>query len=148
MSFFDNIADMLGFGVDEEQDEQEELQDEDVMPKPKKEKTPKKSAREDKVVNINTTTKLEVVLVKPENYEESLGIADKLISKRSVVLNLESTNKDVARRMVDFLAGVAYALNGNIKRVANSTFIITPYNVALEGEEIMGELENSGAFYY
>lgn len=81
-----------------------------------------------KVVNINATTQLKVVLVKPERFEDASTIADHLNNKRTVVLNLESTNKEVSRRLVDFLSGVAYANNGQIKRVANSTFIITPYN--------------------
>ena len=73
-------------------------------------------------------------------------IADHLNNKRTVVLNLESTNKEVSRRLVDFLSGVAYANNGQIKRVANSTFIITPYNVDIMGD-LLDELENNGAFY-
>ena len=54
--------------------------------------------------------------------------------------------KEVSRRLVDFLSGVAYANNGQIKRVANSTFIITPYNVDIMGD-LLDELENNGAFY-
>ena len=63
-----------------------------------------------------------------------------------MVLNLEGTNKDISRRLVDFLSGVAYANNGQIQRVANSTFIITPYNVDLVGD-LMDELENNGIFF-
>lgn len=99
----------------------------------------------DKVVNIHTTAQLQVVLVKPEGYEEAPTIADNLNEKRTVVLNLESTNRDVARRLLDFLAGVAYANNGQIKRVANSTYIITPYNVDVMGD-LIDELENNGMF--
>ncbi len=62
------------------------------------------------------------------------------------MLNLESTNKDTARRLVDFLSGVAYANNGQIKRVANSTFIITPYNVDIMGD-LLGELESNGLYF-
>ena len=90
--------------------------------------------------------KLKVVLVKPERFEDASTIADHLNNKRTVVLNLESTNKEVSRRLVDFLSGVAYANNGQIKRVANSTFIITPYNVDIMGD-LLDELENNGAFY-
>ena len=68
----------------------------------------------DKVVNIHTTTQLQVVLVKPEKFDEAAAIADNLNEKRTVVLNLESTNRDVARRLLDFLSGVAYASNGQI----------------------------------
>ena len=111
----------LGIGADDE--------DEDPA-----EGTPKKN----KVVNIHATTQLKVVLVKPERFEDASTIADHL--------NLESTNKEVSRRLVDFLSGVAYANNGQIKRVANSTFIITPYNVDIMGD-LLDELENNGAFY-
>ena len=102
--------------------------------------------RSNKVVNIHATTQLKVVLVKPERFEDASTIADHLNNKRTVVLNLESTNKEVSRRLVDFLSGVAYANNGQIKRVANSTFIITPYNVDIMGD-LLDELENNGAFY-
>ncbi len=97
----------------------------------------------DNVVNINTTTQLQVVLVKPEKFEDASNIANHLRDKRTVVLNLESANKDVARRLVDFLSGVAYALEGKIKKVAISTYIITPYNVDIIGD-LIDELESSG----
>lgn len=102
--------------------------------------------RRNKVVNINATTQLQVVLVKPERFDDASAVADHLNAKRTVVLNLESTNKEVSRRLVDFLSGVAYANNGQIKRVANSTFIITPYNVDIMGD-ILDELENNGVFF-
>ena len=73
--------------------------------------------RSNKVVNIHTTTQLQVVLVKPERFENASEIADHLREKRTVVLNLESTNKDIARRLLDFLSGVAYANEGKIKKV-------------------------------
>ena len=99
-----------------------------------------------KVVNINATTQLQVVLVKPERFEDASAIADQLNAKHTVVLNLESTGKDISRRLIDFLSGVAYANNGQIKRVATSTFIITPYNVDIMGD-LIGELENNGVFF-
>ena len=101
--------------------------------------------RHNKVVNIHATTQLKVVLVKPERFENASEIADHLREKRTVVLNLESTNKDVARRLVDFLSGVAYAGEGKIKKVAANTFIITPYSVDIMGD-LIDELENNG-FY-
>jgi cell division inhibitor SepF len=98
-----------------------------------------------KVVNINATTQLSVVLVKPEKFEDAAEIADHLREKRTVVLNLESVNKELARRLVDFLSGVTYAQDGKIKKVANSTFIITPYNVDIMGD-LIDELESSGLY--
>ncbi|MCD7946272.1 MAG: cell division protein SepF [Clostridiales bacterium] len=100
----------------------------------------------DNVVNINTTTQLQVVLVKPEKFDEASAIANHLRDKRTVVLNLESANKDIARRMVDFLSGVAYALEGKIKKVAISTYIITPYNVDIIGD-LIDELESNGMHF-
>ena len=99
--------------------------------------------RHNKVVNIHATTQLKVVLVKPERFENASEIADHLKEKRTVVLNLESTNKDVARRLIDFLSGVAYAGEGKIKKVAANTYIITPYSVDIMGD-LIDELENNG----
>ena len=102
--------------------------------------------RSNKVVNIHTTTQLQVVLVKPERFENASEIADHLREKRTVVLNLESTNKDIARRLLDFLSGVAYANEGKIKKVPISTYIITPYNVDILGD-LIDELENNGLYF-
>ena len=102
--------------------------------------------RRNKVVNIHATTQLKVVLVKPERFENASEIADHLKDKRTVVLNLESTNKDIARRLVDFLSGVAYAGEGKIKKIAANTYIITPYHVSIEGD-LIDELENNGLYF-
>ena len=101
--------------------------------------------RSSKVVNIHATTQLKVVLVKPERCENASEIADHLREKRTVVLNLESTNKDIARRLIDFLSGVAYAGDGKIKKVSANTYIITPYSVDLMGD-LIDELESSGLY--
>lgn len=106
---------------------------------------PKAEDRRNKVVNIHATTQLKVVLVKPERFENASEIADHLKEKRTVVLNLESTNKDVARRLIDFLSGVAYAGEGKIKKVAANTYIITPYSVDIMGD-LIDELENNGLY--
>lgn len=99
-----------------------------------------------KVVNVHATTQLQVVLVKPENFEDARGIAEHLNEKRTVVLNLESASKDLSRRLLDFLSGVAFANHGEIQRVANATFIILPSNVNLMGN-LMNELEDSGIYF-
>lgn len=129
MSMFDKIKGMMGVPDDDDYDDDDmdfvnentgyAAQD-DYVPE-EQDVTPKRN----KVVNINSTMQLQVVLVKPERFDDASAIADHLNAKRTVVLNLESTNKEVSRRLVDFLSGVAYANNGQIKRVANSTFIIT-----------------------
>lgn len=102
--------------------------------------------KRNRVVNIHATAQLQVILVKPEVFSDTKQIADHLNTKKTVVLNLESTTPDVTRRIIDFLGGVAYANGGNIKPVANNTFIITPYNVGFVGEDLVGELESNGVF--
>ena len=130
--------------VEEDEDEFEEFMPSDDRAKDREAYVPPR--RDDRVVNIHTTTQLQVVLVKPERYENATEIADHLKEKRTVVLNLESTNKDAARRILDFLSGVAYTNDGQIKRVANNTYIITPYNVDLKGD-LIDELENNGLYF-
>ncbi len=126
------------YSEDEEYDEDEFI--------PRREVQGATTTRNDKVLTIPTTTQLQVVLVKPERFDNAPEIADHLRDKRTVVLNLESTNKEIARRLVDFLSGVAYAQDGKIKRVANSTYIITPYNVDILGD-LIDELENNGLYF-
>lgn len=84
-----------------------------------------------RVVNINTGVQLQVVLFKPERFDQVSEIAGNLRDKKAVILNLESTNKDVARRLVDFLSGCAFALDGNVKKIAIATYLVAPYNVGV-----------------
>ena len=79
---------------------------------------------------------LELKVVRPEDYSAVTGIADHLLNGRTVVLNLEATNKETARRLIDFLSGIAYSIEGSIRRVANNTFVITPNNVDVSGDNM------------
>lgn len=158
MGFFDKVKEIISENDDDDFDEYYDdaksfdrassRAERAAAPSYEREERPERPARRqknDKVVNIHTTAQLQVVLVKPERFEEAPTIADHLCEKRTVVLNLESTNRDIARRLLDFLSGVAYANNGQIKRVANSTYIITPYDVDVMGD-LIDELENNGMF--
>ncbi len=127
------------------EDEEEELYEEEFAPMSARENS-RELERRNKVVNIHTTTQLQVVLVKPERFENASEIADHLRDKRTVVLNLEQTDKTIARRLIDFLSGVAYANEGTIKKVALATYIITPYNVEILGD-LIDELENNGLYF-
>ncbi len=151
MGVMDKFKNLIGM-PDEEYYEEEEA---DFVPMPSSGKDSRESRdmlqpemvkRPNKVVNIAATTQLQVVLVKPDRFEDASGIADHLNAKRTVVLNLESTGKDVSRRLIDFLSVVAYANEGQIKRVANSTYIITPYNVDFVGD-LLDELESNGVIF-
>ena len=86
---------------------------------------------------------LELKVVKPELYETVPQIADHLLNRRTVVLNLEATNKETARRMIDFLSGVAYAIDGRLSKVAVNTYIITPANISVSGEALVNEKQDS-----
>ena len=127
------------------EDEEDETYEEDFAPVNMRESS-RELERRNKVVNIHTTTQIQVVLVKPERFENASEIADHLRDKRTVVLNLEQTDKTIARRLIDFLSGVAYANEGTIKKVALATYIITPYNVEILGD-LIDELENNGLYF-
>ena len=135
------------YDEDEDYDDEDELEEAPPRREPSFERVKGGSEdRHNKVVNIHATTQLKVVLVKPERFENAAEIADHLKDKRTVVINLESTNKDIARRLIDFLSGVAYAGEGNINKIASNTYIITPYHVDIEGD-LIDELENSGMYF-
>ena len=142
-------------GDEDVYEDEEEPEDVEPTPPPREEPSrrrereyqePPRRNSGGKVVNIHATTQLQVVLVKPERYENASEIADHLRDKRTVVLNLEKTQKDVARRLLDFLSGVAYAQEGKIKKVALQTYIVTPYNVDIMGD-LIDELENNGLYF-
>ncbi len=151
MGFLDKLVDAINKSPEDELDEEMMVEEEEETIT-RKNDTPKMATFDEeprkgnKVVNIHATAQLQVVLVKPERFDDASTVADHLNAKRTVVLNLESANKDVARRILDFLSGVAYANDGQIKKVANCTFIITPYNVGVMGD-LLDELENNGLYF-
>ncbi len=137
MGFLDKIKNMVGASEDFDEDFEEEVIQ-------KNEDTSNSNGR---VVNIKAQARVRVVIVKPERFQDSSSIVDYLKDNKTVVLNLESTDKEASRRIIDFSSGAAYANNGQIKCIANRTFIITPYNVDVVGEDVIDELENNGVFF-
>ena len=146
MGIVDRFKNFIGYPEDDYYEDEEEMELPQTREEPEYTVPARDEKRSNKVVNIHATTQLQVVLVKPERFEDASGIADHLNAKRTIVLNLEQANRDVTRRLIDFLSGVAYANNGQIKRVANSTYIITPYNVGIMGD-LLDELESNGVFF-
>jgi len=122
----------------------DELENEEYFESEKKEEADF-SVKKGKVVNINTTTQLKVVVVTPESFEEAKDIAEHLKQKKPVVINLEGVEKDIARRIVDFLSGAVYSLDGNIQKISTGIFLIAPYNVGIMGD-FKDELRNKGVF--
>ena len=151
MSLFDELKRLARPYEDEDEDDYEEdftpVNNVKDLPRDRdRDRDRDMDRRSNKVVNIHTPTQLQVVLVSPSRFENASEIADHLRDKRTVVLNLEQTDKNIARRLIDFLSGVAYANEGTIKKVALSTYIITPYNVEILGD-LIDELENNGLYF-
>ena len=149
MKFLDNLKDFFMPSEEEYMDNPEpSSQDLDQEPPVResaaRQDAPREERKSNRTLNIQTTAQLQVVLVKPEIFTDSQQIADHLLENKTVVLNLETASTDNKRRIIDFLAGVTYAQQGNLKRVANQTYIITPYNVGFVGDDLVGELENNG----
>ena len=148
MGLFDDIKKVFSSSDDEYEEEYTEQEEEQVEEaREKKEKEPRlfKSDR-NKVVSYNQQGQMQVVLCKPERYEDVPPVADHLGEKKTVILNLESANREASRRIIDFLSGVAYAIHGNIKKVANSTYVVTPNDVSLMGELMLDDFENGNMY--
>ena len=75
---------------------------------------------------------IQMQVVRPQTFDSASQIADHLLNKCTVVLNLESTNKETSRRLIDFLSGVAYSIDGSIKKIATNAYVITPSNVNVD----------------
>ena len=130
MGAMNKMLKWIGISEDEYDDENEFLTDgmeeaeDPVIP----------TGKRGKVVNIHATTQLKVVVIQLQSFEDAKDIADHLKSKKPVVINLEKLEKDVSRRVVDFLSGAVYGVDGNSQKVANGIFLIAPYNVGIMGD--------------
>lgn len=154
MKIWDSIKNIMT--IPEEDDYEEEMRDTEPEKKVEEDYVqPKKQESSPRIIKSKTSNQgqgvsrqLQVVLVKPDRFEDVTSIADHLNDKKTVVLNLEAANREVSRRIIDFLSGVAYANHGNIKKVANSTFIIVAYDVDLMGELMLDEFDDSSSLYF
>lgn len=85
--------------------------------------------------SISSGASLEMKVVKPERFDEVQMIGEHLLARRTVVLNLEDTNKETTKRIIDFLGGVVFAIQGKVRKVANATYVVTPKNVEVSSEQ-------------
>ena len=141
-AIMNKVLDLLGMeNTEEEYDEEgyEEEYDEEVE---QEEGRNFWNRRSSKVVNMPQTNQIRMVISQPTTFEQSETICDLLKEKKSVVLNLEYVNKDVARRIVDFISGGVYALDGHIQKVSNSIFLVAPYNYEITNEMAREEIRN------
>jgi cell division inhibitor SepF len=101
--------------------------------------------QQSKVVNMHSTSQFKVVIMQPENYDDAQEICDHLKNKKPVVINLEDIEKADAQRIIDFLSGAVYALEGSIQKVTTGIFLIAPNNVDIMGD-FKEELKNKNVF--
>ncbi|KLU64970.1 cell division protein SepF [Desulfosporosinus acididurans] len=138
----DKMIGIMGFADDEpeedafEEQEKEKIDQEEI-------RTSRKNAP---VVSIHTQKQMRVVVLEPNTFEDAQNIADQLKSRRPVIVNLENAEKVLAKRIVDFISGTTYALNGNMQKVGNGIFLFVPNNVDISGE-MRDELKVKGLFW-
>jgi cell division inhibitor SepF len=117
-------------------EDDEELQDEmmgfpedEYVPPVEDKKIGKKKGEAAKMVGIPDTSKVRVLIYKPVSYEDTQSIIDNLKERKPIIVNLDELDTDVAQRILDFVSGAVYALNGNIRKAARNIFVVAPYNV-------------------
>ncbi len=136
MSFLDSIKNFI---ISEEDDENyQPLVDEQT------ETVDVAEERRNREVKFNTTATVQIVLSRPTDFSEVKAIGDDLNHQKTVLLNLELVKAEDAKRIMDFLSGVAYANGATIKMTAQKTFVIMPKNVGFSGVDLMSELESGG----
>ena len=135
----------------ESEDEDEEIDDVQEDVEEVENQTPQylhsygKKTQQGKVVNIHSNNQFKVVIMQPETFDDAREACDHLKSKKPVVVNLENLNKETAQRIVDFLSGSVYGLDGDIQKVSAGIFLIAPNNVDIMGQ-FKDEFKSKAAF--
>ena len=130
------ISGLFNSEEDFENEEFEEYEEEEVAaPAPAAAPAPKAAPASRSTGGISSGAALEMKVVKPERFDEVRTIGEHLLARRTVVLNLEETNKETTKRIIDFLCGVVFAIDGQVKKVANATYVVTPKNVDVSGDQ-------------
>ena len=170
MSFIDKILDKMSLNSEDDEEfdnedyylddeEEEELPRnpfrrkkeavEDTTPKEKPVKTTSKITPISKSSRKQVASDMEVCVIKPSSIEDEIEITDTLLNGRTVVINMEGLNVDVAQRIIDFTSGSAYALHGNLQKISNFIFIATPHGVDISGDiqSLMDSFDLPGSSY-
>lgn len=129
------------FGMDAAEDEEydDEIEDIDIEDD---EEEKKLFGRKNKVTPMPGVSQIKVVISQPTSFEQSQEICENLKDKKAVIVNLEYVNKEVARRIVDFMSGAVFAVDGQIQKVSNSIFLIAPFNYEITNEMAKEEIKN------
>lgn len=159
MGLWDNIKNIMTIPEEDEEFEEEveersshsyteEESYEEPAPRRERTESPRIIRRSQGAKNqAPSNGQMQVVLVKPERFDDVTGIADNLNAGRTVVLNLEEAERDISRRIVDFLSGAAYANGCNMRKVAKNTFIIVARGVDVAGELMLDDFDDSKLYY-
>ena len=151
MGVFEKIKNILV--IPEEDDYEYEAEEVVEKETKKREAAPVKRDTTPRVVGGKAKTvsypqnQMQVVLVKPERYDDVTAIADHLNDKKTVVLNLETADRDLSRRIVDFLSGATYANHGNMRKISKGTFLIVPDGVDMMGELMLDEFDENRMYF-
>ena len=137
-AIMNKVLDLFGVDTANEEDYEEDYNQEEE----EEEVENKNFWNRRKVVNMPQTEQIKMVISQPTTFEQSEAICDLLKEKKSVIVNLEYVNKDVARRIVDVISGAVHALDGHIQKVSNSIFLIAPYNYEITNELAREEIKN------
>lgn len=142
-NFMNKMLNLVGFDTEEDYEEEDYITEAEDYDAPAFDRF--SDRRSSRVVKLhNSASQMRVVVIQPESFDEARDITNHLKSKKPIVINLESVDKNVARRIIDFLSGAVYALDGDIQKVSNGIFIIAPNNVDIMSDEIKSEAK--GAF--
>jgi cell division inhibitor SepF len=137
--FMDKVMSMMGFDDEMAEDIIEEEREQDIIEEPRQ----RKGAP---VLSIHTQKQMKVVIMEPSSFDDAQNIADQLKNRRPVIVNLEGAERNLAKRIVDFVCGTAYALNGSMQKVGNGIFLFVPSNVDIAGEA-KEELSDKGLLW-
>lgn len=120
----------------EQEEEEEELENYDYEQEEDDEEEGRKlfGRNKGKVVDMPQGNQVKMVISQPSTFEQSEEICQYLVERKSCIVNLEYVNKDIARRIVDFISGSVCALNGHIQKVSNSIFLVAPANYDIANE--------------
>ncbi|RKD24114.1 cell division protein SepF [Ammoniphilus oxalaticus] len=134
MGVMARIMGYLGLSSDEVYEEEYEDQRQQRNEMDEEQNVHQKKHKNNVVSLQHAKEQVKMVLVEPKAYEEVQDIADHLRSRRPVIINLQRVSSEQAKRIIDFLSGTIYAINGDIQKVGSNIFMCAPDNVSVQGE--------------
>lgn len=135
MGFVESVKDMLGFGDFEDEYEDEfDYEEEEYEEAPQRESV--FSKKSSKVVALNQSNQAKIVVLKPKCFNNSTMVADELRRRRPVIVDVGALDPDEARRVIDFISGTVYGIDGRMQKITSGIFVATPSQVDIMGEVV------------